>query len=180
VIRRALAVAPPFLVVAVGVALAKGPLPLQKSDFPPGAVSGPGAPSIVAGKGKDVSSTFNFRVGSREEEVTSDVVVWKTAAEAATGYRITLGAYTRLPNSTALRLPAYGDEQVAEFEKQPGMAQVIVHRGNIVWHVTVQDCGPLAPAGCLFGRTPPKLTLAQALGELRIYAARQKARIGNG
>ena len=139
---------------------------LQISDFPAGAISGATAPAIVSGSnGKDHSATYNFKVGSREEEVTSDVVVWKKAADAVSNYKITLGGYTHLPHSVAYTLPAYGDEQVAEYEPEAGMGEVVVHKGNIVWMVTVQSCSHFAPAGCVLGTTPPKMTAAQALAE---------------
>jgi hypothetical protein len=166
---------------AASAALAANTYILQKSDFPAGAISGPTAPAIVSGaNGKDYSATYNFKAGPREEEVTSDVVVWKKASDAASNYRITLGGYTHLPHSTAYKLPAYGDEQVAEYEPEAGMGEVVVHKGNIVWMVTVQSCSHLAPAGCVLGTTPPKMTAAQALAELKKYALKQKARIGSG
>jgi hypothetical protein len=58
------------------------------------------------------------------------------------------------------------------------MGEVVVHKGNIVWMVTVQSCSHLAPGGCLLGTTPPKMAAAQALAELKKYALKQKARIG--
>jgi hypothetical protein len=166
---------------AAFAALAASTYILQKSDFPAGAISGPTAPAIVSGaNGRDYSATYNFKVGPREEEVTSDVVVWKQAADAASNYRITLGSYTHLPRSTPYKLPAYGNEQVAEYEPEAGMGEVVVHRGNIVWMVTVQSCSHFAPAGCVLGTTPPKMTAQQALAELKKYALKQKARIGTG
>jgi hypothetical protein len=167
---------------AVAAATPRDPakLVLRASDFPAGAVAGPTAPSIVAGRGKEASGTFNFRVGSREEEVTSDVVVWKSVGEARTAYRITLGGYTGTPGATTLKLPAFGDEQAADFAPKPARGQLIVRKGSVVWRLTVQDCGELAPAGCVLGRTPPKLTRTQALAELEKYARVQEARIGRG
>jgi hypothetical protein len=166
-----------------GTALAGGgaALTLQKADFPAGAVSGVPSPGITHGPtDKEYASIHHFLVGGHEEEVTSDVVVFKNPADLESDYKITLGGYTHLPHSAAYRLPAYGDEQVAEYEPEPGMSEVVVHRGNLVWMVTVQNCSHFAPSGCRLGTTPPKLTAAQALAELKKYALKQKARIGSG
>jgi hypothetical protein len=166
---------------ATGAAMSGTPgYVLQKSDFPAGAVSGAPSPGIVHGPTeKEYASTYQFLVGGHEEEVTSDVVVEKPA-DVEPDYKITLGGYTHLPHSTAYKLPAYGDEQVAEYEPEQGMGEIVVHKGNRIWMVTVQNCSHFAPSGCLLGTTPPKLTAAQALAELKKYALKQKARIGSG
>jgi hypothetical protein len=50
----------------------------------------------------------------------------------------------------------------------------------VVWRLSFESCGPTAPSGCFFGRTPPKTTKAQALAALRKWAQKQKARVGTG
>jgi hypothetical protein len=88
-----------------------------------------------------------------------------------------LAAYTRLPGSFPFKLRAYGDEQRAEYQPDPGRGVLVVHLRNVVWKLVVEDCGPLSPAGCLGGVTPPKLTRAQALAELKKYAPKQERRV---
>jgi hypothetical protein len=167
--------------VTAALAASAPKLTLQKSDFPAGAVPGVSSPGITHGPTeKEYASTYHFLVGGHEEEVTSDVVVSKKTADLESDYKITLGGYTHLPHSTAYKLPTYGDEQVAEYEPEAGMGEVVVRKGNIAWMVTVQNCGPFAPSGCRLGTTPPKLTANQALAELKKYALKQKTRISTG
>jgi hypothetical protein len=154
-------------------------LVLQQSDVPAGARPGLSGP-IPAGKKKAYTVTFNFRIGSREEELTSYAEVWKDAAGAKAGYTTAVAGYSGFGNEKVLQLPASGDEQHSDFNPTPARGQLIVRKNRVVWRLTIQSCGPLAPAGCLFGRTPPKMTQAQALSELAKYAPRQKARVGNG
>ena len=152
-------------------------LVLQQSDFARGATAGVNftAPGTLA---KTYSVTFNFRNGSREEEVTSSVAVARNSGNAARVYKITVGGNTGFKGDTVFHLPAYGDEQYADFNPTRARGELIVRKGTVVWDLTVENCGPLAPAGCLGGATPPKMTKAQALAELKRYARKQKARIG--
>jgi hypothetical protein len=50
----------------------------------------------------------------------------------------------------------------------------------VVWTLTVQSCGPLAPFSCRSAVDPPKMTMAQALAELKKYGLKQKDRVGSG
>jgi hypothetical protein len=177
-----------FVVAAGATALAasaaKDPktLVLQPSDFPAGATRQPLGSVISGGVAKIYTVTFNFRKGSREEEVTSDLAVSTNPRDAATEYKLMVAQNTGLKGDTALHLPAYGDEQYADFFLSPMRArgEVIVRKNNVVWNLTIENCGPLAPAGCLGGSTPPKLTVSQALAELKKFAPKQKARVGSG
>ena len=173
---------------AMAAGSAKGPkkLVLRPSDFPSGTT---GAQTFTAPGtiGKSYSITFNFHAGTREEEVTSEVTVATNAANAAHVYAIVVGGNTGLEGDTIVRLPSYGDRQTADFFLGPlrggarrARGEVIVRRRNVVWQLTVESCGPYAPAGCLGGVTPPDLTKAQAIAELKKYAPKQKARVGNG
>ena len=179
---------PLFVAVAACVAAAaavaatsvKDPkrLVLQPADVPAGAhASTSGVPGSLA---RTHSATYNFRVGSREEEVTSNVAASRTPRAAATVYERTVAAYSGVGNEKVLRLPAYGDEQFARFVPPAARAELIVRTNTVVWMLSVERCGPYSHTGCFFGRTPPKLTMAQGLVELRKYALKQKARVGSG
>jgi hypothetical protein len=181
------AVASVLTLAAAATALAadsaKNPrtLVLQPSDVPAGATRQPLGKVTSAGIVKVFTVTFNFRKGSREEEVTSDVAVAGTPADAATEYRLWVAAYTGFEGDRVIHLPSYGDEQSADYLANPERArgQLIVRKNNVVWDLTVENCGTLAPYGCA-GTTPPKMTMAQALAELKKYAAKLKARVGGG
>lgn len=184
---RSLSIAIALLALAAPAALAgtaaKSPkaLVLRVADFPRGATSGQAF--TVPGKlASSYSISFNVRNGRREEVVTTEVAVARSPAGAARVYATTVAGNTGLPGHTPVPLPVYGDQQTADFFASPQRArgEVIVRRGRIVWHLTVESCGPLAPAGCLGGVTPPKLTKVEAIAELRKYAPRQKARVGRG
>jgi hypothetical protein len=172
--------------VAASAALAavKDPKPLllRASDFPAGAVAGP---SFAVANGtygaKDAYVVVNYRDAGAERVATSEVAVSKSSGAAATGFKRMVAAHTGTPGSAAVKLSAYGDEQRAEFVSTAALARgtLIVRQGAVVWRLAIESCGPYSPSGCLHGRTPPKLTLAQALAELKRYAAKQKARVGS-
>jgi hypothetical protein len=156
-------------------------LVLQKADLPASAVKGPSfavAPSTFGDR--DFTVYYNLRVPGREEVLTSDVAVSRQAKAAARGYRLMVATYSSAQGLTPLKLPAYGSEQRAVYNAGTGSAVLIVRKNTTVWRLAVESCSPLSPAGCLGGRTPPKLTKPQASSELRKYARKQKARIGNG
>ncbi len=165
---------------ALAAATVKDPkaLVVQKADLPAGFVKGPSSAVSPSTFGdREFTVYYNFRAGKREEVLTSDVAVSGAGKRAAAGYKIMLAAYTGFPGVSALKLPAYGDEQRAEYQPDPGRGVLVVHKGNVVWRLVVEDCGPQSPAGCLGSVTPPKLTRAQALAELRKYAPKQKRRL---
>jgi hypothetical protein len=114
--------------------------------------------------------------------VTSEVVVYTNAGDAVTNYTLKVYGATRfLKGAKPLHLPAYGDKQHADFFAGPenSRGEVIVLRANVVWNLTVQTCGALAPYSCRNATEPPKLTLTQALAELKKYAAKQRIRVGD-
>ena len=175
------------LILAVTAAAAGGTsndpkaLVLQKADLPAAAVKGPSyavSPSTFGDR--DFTVYYNIRAAGREEVLTSDVAVSKQATAATRGDRLMLAAYASAQSLSPLKLPVYGSEQRAAYRADTGSAVLIVRKNTIVWRLAVESCSALSPAGCLGGRTPPKLTKARALAELERYARKQKARIGNG
>jgi len=185
----ALAVAAALLATAAAAA-GKDPktLALRKADFPAGAVQFPVPDPTVRGPlSSFYSVTFNFKQGGGEEEVTSYVNVSKNADTAKGVYRMQVALNSGLPGTTVVKLPAYGDQQYSAFLKGPkrggysrDRAELVVRKGLVVWELAAESCGPWAPYGCNWGRTPPNLTKAQALAELRRYAPKVKARVGSG
>jgi hypothetical protein len=156
-------------------------LVLQKADLPAAAVRGPSssvAPSTFGDR--EFTVYYDFRVAGREEVLTSEVAVSRASKGGRSGYRLMLAMYTSSPGVSPLKLPAYGSEQRAIYQPAEGRAVLVVRKNAVVWHLAVESCGAMSPVGCLGGRTPPKLTRAQALAELEKYARKQKARIGNG
>jgi hypothetical protein len=157
---------------------------LQGSDLPAGAVRQPYGAVVNGGTARIFSVTFNFKNGANEEEVTSFAAVAKDKEAAESTYRLQVAGNTGLPGDTIVKLPSYGDEQTADFFSKGSAArargEVIVRRNNVVWSVTVENCGPYSPYGCSGGKTPPNITTAQALAELKKLAPRQKARVGSG
>jgi hypothetical protein len=190
VVAVSAAILAPAATAALAMTAAKDPktLALRKSDFPPGAVQFPVPDSTVKGPLTSFYSvTFNFRTLSREEEVTGYVGVSSSSGETAAQYRIHVAVNSGLEGTTVLKLPRYGDEQYAAFIQGPktggysrARGELVVRKGKVVWDLTVESCGPFAPYGCTAGRTPPNLTRAQAIAELKKYAAKQKARVGKG
>jgi hypothetical protein len=161
-------------------------LALRKADFPNGAVEFPVPNRTVRGPLTSFYSvTFNFKRGGGEEEVTGYVSVGANASAAAGDYRMHVALNSGLPGTTVLKLPAHGDQQYAAWIKGPkrggysrDRAELVVRKGLVTWDLTVESCGPWAPYGCAGGTTPPNLTKAQAVAELRKYAAKQKTRVG--
>lgn len=181
--------------VAAGAAPSPKVLALRLSDFPRNARalvvsddSGPG--------GSVYAAAFSFKAGGREEVVTDSVwFVPKNAKPPVPGlvagpqstYRSTVGQNSGFRGETALTVPRYGDEQTAnwaDYRNADGAERartaLVVRKGSVIWALTVEDCGVLAPAACVFGPTPPKISRSQSLAELKRYARKQKARIGNG
>ena len=161
------------LIVAVTATTAAGgtskdpkALVLQKADLPAAAVKGPShavAPSTFGDR--EFTVYYNLRGAGREEVLTSEVAVSRATEKAKAGYRLMLAAYTTYPGMSPLTLSSYGSEQQAEFQAAEGRAVLVVRRNALVWHLEIESCSARSPAGCLGGRTPPKLTKAQALSE---------------
>jgi len=144
-------------------------LALRVSDFPDGA-KGSGVSRSSGPGGSVYSSSFNFKAGGSEATYASEV-------EQISGFR----------GEKALSLPRYGDRQTAnwaDYKNSDGAerarAALVVLKNHVVWTLVVERCGLLAPYGCSFGPTPPKITRAQAVAELEKYAATLKVRVGGG
>jgi hypothetical protein len=196
--RRAL-VLTSLLLAAASSALAatasKDPLALalQKSDFPSGvfysASRSPASGLSVIGKGlKGVNFQGSWKAGGtvstslgpadKEWLLEGDVIVAPTATGAkgvyALGKGAQIGFFNDFPQPIhSITLPRYGDEQFA-FAYSGGTgggghAAVFVRKGSVVWEV----------------RTAPvpfqwKASEALAIAQLKIYAAREKTRVGAG
>lgn len=170
-------------------------LALKPSDFPAPSKklqiidnAGPG--------GSEYAAVYNFRVGGREVEVTDKVwYVPKNAKPAVPGlvagpestYKSEAGQISGFRGEKALEVPRYGDEQTAEFADyknsegaERAFAGLAVRKGDFIWVIEVENCSDtgLAPSGCVFGASPPRITMATALVELKKYAAKQKERLG--
>jgi hypothetical protein len=178
---------------------AKSPraLALKASDFPARAKmlgiidnSGPG--------GAEYAAVYSFKVAGREEEVTDKVWFVPDNAKAPvpalvagpqSTYQSEVGQISGFHGEKSVSLPHYGDEQTGEFadyKNSDGAARafggVVVRTGNVIWVLLVEHCNDtgLAAASCVFGPTPPRITQAAAVSELKKYAAKQKARVGSG
>lgn len=102
-------------------------------------------------------------------------------------YTSEAGQISGFAGEKALKVPKYGDEQTAEFADyknsdgaERAFAGLVVRKGDFIWALEVENCGDteLAAAGCAFGPSPPRITMATALVELKKYAAKQKERLG--
>jgi len=165
-------------------------LALRAADFPTGVkvsrisdVAGPG--------GKVYGASFNFQVRDREEEITDEVwFVPRNAKSPTPGlaagpqatYGSEVGQISGFRGEKTLALPRYGDEQTANWADyrnadgaERARAALVVRRGNVIWTLTVESCGDLAPFACFFGPTPPKVTQTYAVAELKRYAADRKS-----
>jgi hypothetical protein len=110
------------------------------------------------------------RSGSTKyESVQGLVMTTGSAAQARAAYRAIMAQLPRGSNSV-LRLPSYGDEQIALYQspKVGSKAELLVRRNSVVWQVQVSGEGLLVIP-------KPKL-----LAELKKYAAKQTARVGRG
>jgi hypothetical protein len=169
-------------------------LVLQAADFPAGthADTGYGTNGPLA---STYTATFQIRPGDvkREEDVEIQVWLAKDTAGAKNIYEQTLATYTgkgpkigpfkdAFKSESILKLPAYGDEQYADYLPKPTRphGQLIVRKGNVVWYLTVENCTTLAASCYGTSRTETPIGKAQATLELKKYGAKQKARVGAG
>jgi hypothetical protein len=178
--------------VAAGAATSPRSLALRASDFPAGAKMNSSHSSGIGGS--MYTATFNFKVGGREEEVTDTVWYIPKNAKSPTpglvvGPKVTytgeVEENTGFHGEKSVSLPRYGDQQTANwanYTNSDGAARarsaLVVLKGRVVWVLTVENCGVIAPYGCAYGATPPKISATQALSELKMYALKQKARVG--
>jgi hypothetical protein len=96
--------------------------------------------------------------------VSGLVIALNSTGDARRVYRLTKADLAPKP-SQIVRLPAYGDEQVAWWTAGVGKAEVLVRKGSTVWQLEVD---------------PDRLTKAQMLQQLQVYAVKQMRRIGSG
>jgi hypothetical protein len=135
--------------------------------------------------GKVYSASFSFKVGGRDEDVTDLVEVAPNASGANSMYASYVGQNSGFPGEKSLHVPCYGEEQIANWasyknsdDAPRARAALVVRKGNVIWVLNVENCGVLSPNRCIFGPTPPRISEAQAVAELKRYAAKQKARVG--
>lgn len=176
--------------IANAATTAKDPqaLALQPSDFPAGAVSTTAYPyqPLPGGRVLAYTATYVFKSAGQPEMVTVDVQVAKSLADARSQYKLRLASETKLPDEKALTLPAYGSEQSAAFRHRKvfgateNTGVVVVRKNTVVWMLSIENCGPNSNCGNPVSNTIPPISQAQAVRELKIYAAKAKARIGSG
>jgi hypothetical protein len=164
--------------LAGGVANDPLRLVLQRSDFPAktrwSAARYPSVDKTLAAaglQGKTADYSAEVPLGSTETlHVSGRVVVLASADQA----RRLFAQYKRdlaldLKLARIVRLPAYGDDQSAFTQAEPGArADVRVRTGATVWRVQIILAGT------------EKYTPAQALAQLKTYAAKLKGRVGRG
>lgn len=169
-------------------------LVLQAADFSAGTRADPGY-GINGALASTYTATFQIHPGdmTREEDVEIQVWLAKDAAGAKNIYEQTLATYTgkgpqigpfkdAFRGESVLQLPAYGDEQYADYLPKPTRphGQLIVRKGNVVWYLTVENCTPLAASCYGTSRTEAPIGKAKATVELKLYGAKQKVRVGGG
>jgi hypothetical protein len=153
-------------------------LVLQRSDFPAktrwSAARYPSVDKTLATaglQGKSVDYSAEVPLGSTETlHVRGRVVVLASADQARRMFAQYKGDVAlNLKLARIVRLPAYGDDQSAFTQAEPGVrADLRVRRGAIVWRVEIILAGT------------EKYTPAQALAQLKTYAAKLKRRVGRG
>lgn len=141
-------------------------LVLQKADFPRATVAKDGGGSATA-SGSGYGVTYLYETAGKPNELSASVAVFKSRSLAVQMFRESrdeLGS--AVPK---LKLPRYGDEQVADFSVLGG-SRLIVRTGSIVWVLELQTFLTRA------GRTH-ELTKKEAVAEYRRYAPKQQRRI---
>jgi hypothetical protein len=160
---------------------------LQKADFPAGVQVSP-TRSVASGrlaygiKGLTGANTWvsvpaggsvKTSIGDfpKTWRVEADVLVSPSASGAQRIYGPESGGGGRLgaPVNSKVKLPSYGDEQVAFGWATPHgtQATLLVRKRNVVWHLRIAS----APAQWL------NIPNAQVLAQLKSYAAKQARRV---
>ncbi len=171
-------------VVSTGATLAanapKSPLALvlRPPDFPAKADpvdAGPMPASFArklrgikaVGRGAQYFASIPFGP-ERSQTVHGLVVVSPNVAQARKVYAWQKRTAMRLPNgATTLRLPRFGDEQVAFSSSETDSGSLLVRRSAVVWRLEIGADGELV--------LPP----ARVRDELEKYATKQRERIRN-
>jgi hypothetical protein len=160
--------------IASGATAAKDPLRLvlQRSDMPAKAKYTNGRlPTVekgLAGVGISGDAAFHHsniqRRATRTDMVSGLVVVVGSAADARRTYRLFKDDLAPKPPSI-VRLPRYGDDQVAWWTPSVSKAELLVRKSSVVWQLEVN---------------PDPGTKAQTIAQLNAYAVKQRRRIGTG
>jgi hypothetical protein len=153
-------------------------LVFQRSDFPAKAhfkaVRSPSVDKTLAAAGLEATSVdYSAEIPHGKTDtlyVSGRVIVLANATQARSLFAQYKGDLAlTMKVARIVELPAYGDEQSAFTQAQPGTrADLRVRTGAIVWRVEVKWGGV------------EKLTPAQALMELKTYAAKLEQRVGSG
>ena len=156
-------------------------LALRKADFPANAALanenvGRTSPLPTGGTGKGYMAGYTFRNGSRDEEVVITVIATGAAGQARNLFAgLKKEVLKKGKNDTTGRLPKYGDEQLRATQYDGGgrnvwATELLVRKNTVVWTLNVGS----------HPSTSKPFTKAQALAELKKYAAKQKTRAGGG
>jgi hypothetical protein len=156
-------------------------LALRMSDFPPSAKlanENVGRPTTLptGGTGKGYMAGYTFKNGTRDEEVVITVIATGSAAQARGLFAgLKKEVLKKGKSDASARLPKYGDEQlrVTQYDgRGPNVwaTELLVRKNTVVWTLNV-GAHP---------STSKPFPKAQALAELKKYAAKQKGRAGTG
>lgn len=166
-------------VLAASAAQSPLALVLGKSEFPTGAkyTSGPMPTGFSQGlsalgvKAQGAYLSVQVATGTAKyRAIDSFVVTAASAAQARTAFTAFKEELT-LSDTSRIRLPSYGDEQLAVLQapKLGGLgASLLVRRGRVVWQLEVGGGGLQV------------MSRATLLAELQKYAKKQKTRVGAG
>lgn len=119
---------------------------------------------------------YKFRNGSRDEEVVITVIATGAAGQARGLFAaLKKEVLKKGKTDTTARLPEYGDEQLRATQydgRGPNVwaTELLVRKNAVVWTLNV-GAHP---------STSKPFAKAQALAELKKYAAKQKLRAGSG
>lgn len=175
-VRRSILLAAVVLAAAFAAtaALAAAPntaklLVLLKSDFPSGAVAKDGSGSATAA-GSGYGVTYLYRTAGKPNELSASVAVFKSRSLAVQMFKEYRGEMSSA--APKLKLPRYGEEQVADFSVLGG-SRLIVRTGSVVWVLELQTF--LTRSG-----QTHELTKAEAIAEYARYAPKQQSRVREG
>ena len=163
---------------ALAAASAKDPLRLvlQRSDMPAGARwTGSRMPAsftrqlaTVGARGEGALHSTEIPLAPvKAKNVAGLVVVVANATQGKRVFRMFKKDLTPSPHEI-VRLPSYGDEQVATVTRDVVKGALLVHQGAVVWLLDVATSGTLV------------MSKTQTLSELKKYAAKQKRRVRGG
>jgi hypothetical protein len=157
---------------AAAVTSAKDPaqLMLARTDFPAGAkyntfpMDANYLKALAASGIKAKATAYFAQLGTKGETVSGLVNTTGSTSQAQKLYKLMKADLAPKPGSV-VRLPAYGDEQIATLDVPDSKALLYVRKGSVMWTLEVNL---------------NLLTKAQTLAQLQAYAVKQKRRIGSG